>query len=224
MDTILMDTALGPFMVYETGTITRALQEGQWWDDHLKPILDEATPGLAIDIGAHFGWFTVYLAQQHQQVIAVEPFPSSFALLQRNLHRRPELIEKVQLWPVAAYNQAVTLSYDRESDTTDPAAFGFTTREGGKLPVAGIPLDLYLPAFPPVTVIKCDAQGADLRALKGMEMTIRRCRPLIVFEWEEGMAAWQGDTWKDYEEFFERIDYSMERITPHYWDCVARPR
>lgn len=58
MDSLSLLTPLGRFEVYPTGTITRALQAGQWWDAHLKPVLDAAPPGgCALDIGAHVGWF-----------------------------------------------------------------------------------------------------------------------------------------------------------------------
>ncbi len=220
---MILDTLLGPFTVYDHGTITRALQEGQWWDDHLKPILDEADPGVAIDIGAHVGWFTIYLAQRHAQVIAVEPYPSSFALLRANVARRPGLAHIIQTWPVAAYDRVSTLRFDARNDPTDAGGFGFTPTEVTGPSVAGMALDPYLTQAG-VTVIKCDAQGADLRALKGLEQTIRRCRPLIIFEWEEGMAAWQGDRWQDYLDFFERLNYGVERITPDYYDYTARPR
>lgn len=216
-----LTTPLGLFKVYDQGTITRALQAGEWWDDHLKPILDEARVGVAIDIGAHFGWFTRYLAQRHDQVIAVEPYPESFALLQENAHL---LSLNVQCWPLAAYDRVTTLGFDPRNDRTDAGSFGFTPPKPGYLLFPAAPLDLYLPVDAPVTVIKCDAQGADLRALKGLRQTILRCRPLIVFEWEEGMASWHGDVWQNYLDFFAGLSYTVERITPDYWDVVARPQ
>jgi FkbM family methyltransferase len=225
---MLIRTPLGPFEVYPTGTITRALQDGQWWDDHLKPILDEAARGMAIDIGAHFGWFTLYLAQRHE-VIAVEPWPATFALLTQNVQRRPGLQHRIQCWPLAAYDRTTALEFARTNDRTDAGAFGFTRpsfipEQDSYGMVAAVALDTYLPPDAPVTVIKCDAQGADLRALRGLQQTIVRCRPLIVFEWEEGMAAWQGDSWQDYLDFFGWLNYSVVRISMDYYDYVARPR
>ena len=215
-----LDTPLGPFRVYAEGTITRALEAGEWWDDHLKPILDEAPIGLALDIGAHFGWFTIYLAQIHARVIAVEPWPSSFALLTWNVQRRPGLEHRIQCWPVAAYDRGVGLEFAAQNDRTDAGAFGFTPASPGE--VVGVPLSPYLTA--PVGLIKCDAQGADLRALRGLAQNIARDRPLIVFEWEEEMTGGHGDTWEDYLRFFAQLNYTVERITPDYWDYVARPR
>ena len=226
----ILDTDLGPFWVYDEGTITRALEAGQWWDDHLKPILDEVESGVAIDIGAHFGWFTIYLAQRLARVIAVEPYPSSFERLIYNVQRRPGLEHRIQCWPVAACDQVTVLALDPANDQTDAGSFGFTLPQPGSgIRVPAVPLDQYLPAHTwlrlhDISLIKCDAQGADLRALEGLALTIQRCRPLIVFEWEADMAGWQGDDWTDYMEFFDRIGYRVERITPDYWDFVARPQ
>lgn len=241
LGTLGIQTPLGYFDVYGEGTITRALLDGQWWDDHLKPVLDEAERGgVAIDIGAHFGWFTVYLATRHDKVIAVEPWIESFQLLLRNIEHH-HIKGVMQAFPMAAYNKAAILEFAPGNDTTDAGSFGFTpTADTGAIPSLGgvplapsmgdpryvpaMPLDLYIPDTELVNVIKCDAQGADLKALKGLRYTIARCRPLIVFEWEEGMAAWQGDSWQDYLDFFGNLGYTVERITPDYWDYVARPR
>lgn len=224
METITLDTALGPMVVPETGTITRALQDGQWWDSHLKPILDEAPPGMAIDIGAHFGWFTRYLAQRHHVVVAVEPHHETFQLLLQNTIRPASLPEAQLLcWPIAAYDHHAVLRWDLRNDPTDTGSWAYTA-PGDGVRVLATPLDAYLPSYAPVTIIKCDAQGADLRALWGLKATIARCRPLIVFEWEAEMARWHGDTWDDYLQFFSDLNYTFERITPSYWDYVARPR
>lgn len=230
MNTIDLDTQLGQFRVYAEGTVTRALQAGQWWDAHLKPHIDEASDrgGDAVDVGAHVGWFTRYLAQRFRAVYACEPWPASFALLQHNLRMAGGrgVYDDAQLWPVAAYNQQCALGFSPANDLTDAGTFAFCPLPGAPSGmVVGLALDAYLPADAPVSLIKCDAQGADLRALQGMEKTIRRCRPLILFEWEEAMARVQDSTWDDYLAFFDRLGYQEpERVSPGFWDYCARPK
>lgn len=219
-----LDTQLGRFSVFDEGTITRALQNGQWWDDHLKPLID-AVPsgGWAIDIGAHFGWFTRYLSHRFT-VVAVEPNPEAFQLLLKNVYQDPPYSSRVHCWPLAAYSEVTTLGFDPRNDTTDAGTVGFSRQRPTRLWVPAAALDQYLPPDITLALIKCDAQGADLRALRGLEQTIRRCCPLILFEWEEGMASWQGDSWQNYLDFFEELSYTVERITDRFWDYVARPR
>jgi FkbM family methyltransferase len=218
-----LPTPLGPFWTHDIGTITRALENGQWWDAHLKPILDDwRFGGWALDLGANIGWFTYYLSQSYVRVIACEPWPETYALLWRNLGTLPG----VSCWPVAAYDRPALLDYDPRNDATDAGGYGFTPRTASNSSYPGVPairLDDYLPPDAPVEIIKSDCQGVDLRALRGLSRTIARCRPLIVFEWEAEMAKWQGDTWEDYLAFFAAQHYTVERITPHFWDYVARP-
>lgn len=232
LPTVDLDTALGTFRVYAEGTVTRALQNGQWWDEHLRPLIDEAARlrgGGAVDIGAHCGWFTRHLARKFQQVYACEPWPQSFQLLQHNCGPgRVDMYDRVHLhlWPVAAYSHHCRLDFCPESSIEDPGSYAFAldTKFAGRS-VAGVPLDEYLPAAAQVALVKCDAQGADLQALQGLRQTILRCRPTVLFEWEEGLAQAQGSTWEDYLRFFHEIGYGTpERTTTDFWDYVARPR
>ena len=230
--TLDLATQLGPLRVYAEGTITRALQDGQWWDDHLKPAIDSVQHGWAVDIGAHFGWFTAYLASRHERVFACEPWPPSFALLQHNMQHHwagglwPHHQGRVQCWPVAAYDSTAVLRFYQGNHPADAGSFAFTPEapELAAARVVGVRLDDYLPMDAPISLVKCDAQGADLQALRGMVRTIQRCRPLIIFEWEEGLAQQQDTTWDDYLRFFDRLGYTVERITEDYWDFVGRPK
>lgn len=219
----ILNTLLGTFCVPDQGVITRALEAGQWWDRHLKPLIDRAEPGVALDLGAHVGWFSVYLAQLGYSVLALEPHPTTFGMLQENLLRNRTRLS-VTAWPLAAYDQTVQLGLDVQNDLSDVGGYSYTDRcYGTGLQVVGVALDDYCPPDRTVTLIKSDCQGADLRALKGLERTIRRCRPLIVFEWEETMAGWHGDSWEDYLKFFDGLHYQVERITIDFWDYCARP-
>ena len=76
--------------------------------------------------------------------------------------------------------------------------------------VQGFVLDKWVEEDEEVGLIKVDAQGCDLRALVGLRKTIERCRPGILFEFEEGLARLQGDSWLHYEGFFNMLGYGLE--------------
>jgi FkbM family methyltransferase len=214
-------TAAGKILVPDTGTVTRALDNGQWWDVHLRPVLNTArVGGMALDLGAHVGWFSRYLALRHG-VIACEPWPETFTLLVGNTLGPDRPGGPIMTWPLAAYREPVLLSADPLNDLTDPGSFAFIGEGIGPY-VVGVRLDDYLDCAP-INVIKADCQGADLQALRGLSRTIAYCRPLIVFEWEEAQALRQGDTWDDYERFFKERNYTVTRISESFWDYVARP-
>lgn len=230
-----VQTLQGPFWVYDQDHLGQVLEAGGWWDAQLKPFLDEADfSGWALDLGANVGWFTRYLAINYAGVLAVEAQPTTFDLLWRNVSDDP----KVQLYHGAAYSHPVSLWLARGEDlgwpvppdlnhTPNASSIAFVpTQQVGAAPIPGAPIDAWLDLHRPtakVTLIKVDCQGADLRALYGLRDTIARCRPLIVFEFEEAASRWHGDRWDDYEQFFAHRNYRIERVREDLWDYVARP-
>lgn len=219
-------TRQGVFLTWDTGTVTRALESRGDWDEHVGAILQEARPGgLALDLGAHIGWFSVQLATRHDRVIACEPYLRTVDLLRQNVRGFP-----VDVWPVAAYSQPQTLTFADWLEPTDRGANCYVPGIGrAGMVVPAVALDPYFALGeidPPdrVSVIKTDCQGADLHALIGLHRVIERCRPLIVFEWEEALAAHHGHTWTDYQDWCATHRYTLDRITPDFWDYVARPR
>jgi FkbM family methyltransferase len=140
------------------------------------------------------------------------------------------LLSKVQILPCLAYSHRILLTKAAMSDTgwnveheSNRPAVPWRPTKNSDQAVEAFPLDVHLPLNAPVRFIKIDAQGCDLRVLHGLQQTIDRCRPLIVFEWEKDYAAWHGDTWEDYLAWGETHHYAIERITESFWDYVARP-
>jgi FkbM family methyltransferase len=218
-----VQTPRGPFQTWDDGIITRDLEGGKPWDPHLNPFLDEPIPGdVVLDLGAHIGWFTRLLNERDLTVIAVEPHPQTFRMLKENTLQTIN----VECWPVAAYDRTTVLQFARGNDPTDAGTWGFTPIDGPpvNLLVPAMALDDYLPIDTPISLIKSDCQGADLRALTGLRQTITRCRPLILFEFEASMSEWHYDTWQDYMNFFAAHGYDVTRIDEGHFDYVARPR
>jgi FkbM family methyltransferase len=211
------------------------LESGAFWDAQLLPFLEEAKRGWALDLGANVGVFSRWLSERHDHVIAIEAHPTTFEMLVKNV---PVTVECIR---AAAYNTpgvlwlapTETVGWQTDDLAISPNASsvpflpsGSKFRQSGSHGVASLAWvgDMSLPKNAPITVIKCDVQGCDLRALKGLTKTITRCRPLILFEYEGQASSWHGDTWEDYLAFFESLDYGVERVREDIWDFVARPR
>ena len=222
-------TPWGPFLDFPDTIVGRTLAEGRFWDAHLRPAMLEAATtagdGIALDIGAYNGFHTAYLAQHYRWVLAVEPQPESYQLLVANTRHLPNVLTYL----CAGYSRAVNLGpaegaacgWD-PSDVRNAPSVPLVPQERGAIP--GVPLDVLIPPERRVAFVKIDAQGCDLQVLRGLSATIARCRPLIVFEWEEAYALWHGDRWADVERWAAEAGYRVERITPDFWDYVARPR
>ena len=233
----LIPTVLGKFWCYED-TVGSALASGAWWDQQIQPFLDEADPnGWAIDLGAHIGWFTVYLARRFQGVVAVEAHPQTYWMLRRNVTMNVDG-RRARLHNVGAFDRETPLTLAPAAAVGWPIPYQ-TTLEGCPHPASiayqaglgrlgepwiwGTPVDALVQLNQRVTLIKVDVQGCDLRALVGLTRTIDRWRPLIVFEYES-ISQLHGDTWQDYLDFFAARTYTVERIREDLWDYVARPR
>jgi hypothetical protein len=78
-----------------------------------------------------------------------------------------------------------------------------------------------------VSLIQVDAQGQDLRVLKGLKDTIRQHQPVIVFEYEEKEAGVLGDTWDDYHAWMHDgcpVVYDWVESSTHKNNWIGRPR
>jgi FkbM family methyltransferase len=79
-----------------------------------------------------------------------------------------------------------------------------------------------------VALIKIDAQGADMRILKGASRTIESCRPVIAFELERELARQHQVNASDVDRFFSSLNYSLIVARSHsdgkQTDFIAYPR
>jgi FkbM family methyltransferase len=70
--------------------------------------------------------------------------------------------------------------------------------------------------LPRVDAIKIDVQGSDLAAMRGAVETIKRCRPIIVFELESYITErWFQEKASDYLDFVANIGYTVVEIYQH---------
>jgi len=138
-------------------------------------------PGmLAVDVGAHVGFYTLLLARlvaPAGRVVAVEPAPENASLLARNLEFAPE--RSVEIVQAAAGRE------DRErtfvlSDSSDTHSFypHPLSRSVGSVVVRERRLDRLLAASP--DFVKIDVEGAELEVLQGLSGLVCGDRPRAV--------------------------------------------
>lgn len=247
---IVPDTSLrltigkfGKFLVREPDVVGEAVARGEFWDDHLKRVIEAngAPDRIAIDVGAYIGFHSVYMSRFFKEVCAFEPQEDIFRMLCANL-----LINNcrnVRAFNIAIYdrpgkmriadphNQEIPVPRDGARVNYDvignAAALAFEMVEGsGNGAVDAITLDSL--QLPNVGLIKIDAQGSDLRILRGATETISRSRPTIVFEFEQDLSKPHGTSLVDCEEYFRSVDYDLKLLKQHapgkQFDYVATPR
>lgn len=235
----VVHTIEGEFRVWASDQVGAVLSGGAFWDWPIKPAIDAAAErapqAWAIDCGAAFGWFTVYLARRFARVLAVEAYaPTYMELLVPNLLAHG-LSEKVDAVHWVAYDQPAYFALASDAmhgwplvadldQQPNASSLAFVPIQPGMTEIVaqGGPIDALVPAGAEVALIKVDVQGCDLRALRGLRQTIRRCRPTICFEYEGGPSLWHGDELVDYLRWFESEGYDCQELPGSNY--VAEPR
>lgn len=145
------------------------------------------TSGLVLDVGANLGWYSVILEKALPagvRVLALEPDPDNFDLLQSNLQ-------------LNACTRVLALRVAASDFDGEKVLYLYPKKNAGRhsLPpinaIAGPlvhskPLDLLLSAegfdAQNVKFVKIDIEGYELVALRGMSSILQRC-PLILAEY-----------------------------------------
>jgi FkbM family methyltransferase len=232
----------GRFMVWPNDLIGRLVAGGGVWEPHVRAAIERhAQPDrTAIDAGAYIGLHTVHLSRYFREVHAFEPQRGVFQVLCGNLALNA--CRNVRATNGALYDHACgmrlaapthqevavpTLAGAVDYGAVDNAAalvFEEAGEGGGPVPATTID-DLRLGD---VGFIKVDTQGADLHVLQGAANTIRRCRPVVTFEYERDMAATHGSTREAMLGFFDALDYDVEvlhvTVPDRQVDYIAVPR
>jgi FkbM family methyltransferase len=179
---------------------------------------------VAIDVGAHEGYFALALADAvgaDGHVYAVEPLPENVSTLRRNLDANG--LQNVVIVDAAAGES------DGRATLRGNGPWGSlvapVVTEGDLHQVRVFPLDALLETTPDAvrtSVIKVDAEGNEIAIFRGARRLIERSRPVIAFEVNLSLLAYvtasiaevfDGLTTTGYELFVERNG----RLVPHDW-------
>ena len=137
----------------------------------------EVKPGdVAVDIGAHIGYFTLLLSRlvgEKGKVFAFEPDPDNFALLRRNAELNGLRNVVLESKAVSDAGGRIRL-YRAEGNSGDHRIFDDSGRREA-VEVDSVRLDDYFAGSGVrVDFIKMDIQGAEPGAVRGMEALLRR--------------------------------------------------
>lgn len=190
------------------------------------------SPGdIVVDVGAHKGFHLFPLVRAvgaRGKVYGFEPIPLYFKQLKQRL--RAESIKNVVLRPYALSDRNGTSEFNFFENR--PAFSGLQRRvtpfddsEGGlkKITVKRKTLDSQLPFFKTISAIKLDIEGGELHALMGAERTLKKSRPLVIFEnGRQASANVYGYGPEEFFGFFDRLGMKVfwlsgEPFVPEEW-------
>jgi len=171
--------------------------------------------GTFIDVGAHTGYYALYMAPLVARVFAFEPDATAFAALTANLAQAPNA--QAARAAVSSVSGTAELTVDEGGFSQIASLHGAETAQPNAS-VKVVTIDSWMAAHPgpPVTCIKIDVDGHDLEVLKGATGVIARDRAIVLTEFLVG-----ADSSNDHAALAEivmRLGYHM------FAYCVGKSR
>lgn len=179
---------------FENDSITTAIRSRGEYDgntlDSIRDILALIHPETSLDVGANIGNHTMVLAEHSKNVIAFEPVPFIFELLQRN-------IDINHFRNASAINAGLSdESVDRNIFIPDFGNLGCSSLEAMDADVTEVAIktligDDFLQLNHPekrIDFIKMDVEGHESAALEGLKQTIKKFQPLLLIEYRNDMT------------------------------------
>lgn len=139
-----------------------------WGSERL--LFEAMLPGVFVDVGAHTGYYSAYIAPKATRVIAIEPNARCLPVLRENLRGVDARI--VQGFAAEEAGEA--------NIRTTPQGYAYADVHGSDV-IRMVTVD-DLASGEKVTAIKIDVDGPDLLVLDGATATIRRDRPIVLIE------------------------------------------
>ena len=161
---------------------------------------------VCLDIGSHYGQWTIPMAKASGKVYAVEPTSKTIDILLENI--KLNNLTNVEIIPKVAHaiSGKMMQLFTHEKQPAFNCTIGYQ-RDVGKVErteVESIAIDdLNLEKL---DFFKIDTEGAELQIIKGMIKTIERCHPKFLIEMHEGMGYRIYDILK----ILYKYDYKMK--------------
>jgi len=170
--------------------------------------------GTFIDIGANIGKFSIIMGKKIDdkgKVLAIEPHPENFKILQRNIELNN--LKNVTTLNLACSNKKGNLQLFLDEDGTGGHSTikSKKTRAGNnKIWVKAETLDTIIKKekIKKVNLIKIDVEGAEAEVLKGAIKILKKSHPKIIFE------AWDEQYLKKVKEVLKPFNYKIKKIAP----------
>ncbi len=176
------DTHFKPWLLYNQqrrdGRLCYQLHK---YDEAMKAVTQRR---VAVDVGAHIGFWSYWMAQDFETLHAFEPQASLRECWRANLPAR----DGVTLHPHALGAVAGMASM---VETVDNSGNGRIDLSPGDVSV--MRLDDF--ALPVVDFIKIDCEGFEAFVIEGAVETLQRCRPVVIVEQKRktGFRYGRGD-------------------------------
>jgi FkbM family methyltransferase len=191
-----------------------------------KQIHQTVRPGMVVvDIGANIGYITrelAYAVGPTGKVLAFEPNPQIFAILERNMRHYPQ----VQIFPFAIGERESELELRFSRNQTGRASFYAVDNSATESVVVKIrPLIQVLSekGVTHVDFLKIDVEGAEISALSTLTIESKLLPMVIIAEFNPTCQLASGHSFADFWNWFAKLGYSLERLDDSGLHPMASP-
>jgi FkbM family methyltransferase len=187
------------------------------WEIEVKNLLysEVKNTDVIVDVGAYIGIYAISLAKKANKIIAFEPHPETFKILEKNIKIND--LANVSLIKKAAGEAKMTLEY---SLSYDPKLSGVsevqkTSTSPINIEVQAIDLDTALSDEPKIDWLLIDAEGYELNVLAGARKIIKIHSPKIIMEINTNNLD-------QAKEIMARENYSFQQLNPIMYYAIRQ--
>ena len=173
-----------------------------------------------IDVGANIGFFTVPFCRWvgvGGRVVGIEPEPENFRSLQHRI-RRLGLEDRALLVNAAAAEEPGHVNLQLNPD--NPADHRIA-QSGLRVEAVSIDRFLEAQALPPVSLVKIDVQGGELRVIRGARALLATAKPALFVEFDEQHLADGGTSGRQLLDEVASLGYAPYVLKDGGWVAVG---
>ncbi len=199
--------------------LKRIMLHKEYEPDIIKHILRNIDRGKdAINVGANVGLITNFLAgciNPDRKVLAIEPAPTTFKLLERNVNENG-IQARVILFNGVAADKESNFTINVIEGNEEYSSMGslvhpsIKNRNYSCVEVRGDTIDNMVNMYdinPGIIVI--DVEGAEYSVLKGSISSLKMYRPIIISEIDDNLLATQKSNSKMIFKLLEELNYKV---------------
>lgn len=194
----------------------QAIEVADWWDLATvwvvlfgNEYLIEPTDKTIVDLGANIGSFVIHACSSapKSRIIALEPFPSTFAILQECIQRN-QLQSRVACYPWAVAPEDGTVYMDLNPEIPSPCRTSLVSSENDLVSIKSVCLETLfnLENLEEIDLLKIDIEGVEYELLDKTNSDTLRCARRIGLEYHGN---------GDYQSIWNKLEDSGFECTRH---------
>jgi FkbM family methyltransferase len=177
------------------------------WEPYVKSIVDKdiGDNDVVIDIGANIGIYAIPLAKRVKKVIAVEPHPKTFEMLEKSIQLNN--LKNIILIKKAISDSGKKILFNLSIRPME-SGIASSNKTDSTIEVDSIDLDSMLSAENKVNWLIIDVEGLEVCVLIGAKNLLRKFHPKIIIEVQN---------YDKVKEILINEGYSIEHLSYKYY-------